>query len=83
MSTWNYRVLRHRPSPATEEPDFLQIHEVYYSPDGEAKSVSQDGARIGGDSIKEIRDVLAKIERALSEPIIDFESFGETAKNVR
>jgi hypothetical protein len=75
MGTWNYRVLRHRQPPATDEPDFLQIHEVYYSSDGKAESVSQDGARIGGDSIKEIRDVLAKIERALSEPIIDFESF--------
>jgi hypothetical protein len=40
------------------------------------ESVSEDGARIGGDDIKEIRRVMEKIERALGEPILDFDSFG-------
>lgn len=61
--------MRHQ---APSEPDYFEVHEVY---DGGAHTV--DGVRVGGNSIEEIREVLKMMERALDEPVLDYEEGGE------
>jgi hypothetical protein len=75
---WNYRVLRHR-SPDPSEPDFLQVHEVY-SEDEKPTSCSTDGARVGGESIEELRSVLERMLAALNKPVLDYEAFADESE---
>ncbi len=70
--SWRHRVMRHREPPG---PDYLEIHEVY---DGGA--YTQNGVRVGGNSIAEIREVLAMMLRALEEPVLDYEAESESTE---
>jgi len=72
--TWNHRVIRHvSASPlakGTEFEVFYQIHEVHYE-DGVPKLVTNDGARVGGDSLEEIEQTLSLMRDALKEPVLE------------
>ncbi len=50
------------------EPDHLMIHEVY-----DDHGWTQDGARVGGESIEELREQLMLMRRALNEPVLDYD----------
>ena len=66
--SWNYRVLRYE--TVNDEP-FYGIHEVYY--DGTTPSGhTVKEARVGGESLDEIRDILKMMGEALNKPILDF-----------
>lgn len=70
--TWNHRVIRH----VTENPPevFYQIHEVHYE-DGVPKLVTNDGARVGGDDIEEMKETLGLMLKSLENPTIDMSYF--------
>ena len=73
VRTWNYRVVRHK-SQLPNFPDYLQIHEVHYEAD-KPVGVSAVAARVGGETLAEMRWVLKKIEAALAKPILDYTVF--------
>ena len=73
-NTWNYRVIRHKNGYGPNTASYFQIHEVHYK-DGTPTGVSQNGARIGGDDLEEIKRVLEKFKEALGKPILNFDAF--------
>jgi hypothetical protein len=50
--------------------EFFQIHEVHYE-DGVPKLVTQEGARVGGDSLEEIEHTLSLMRDALKAPVLE------------
>lgn len=66
---WNYRAVRY--------PDgTLVIQEVYYE-GGLPRAVTESGAAVIGESIGELRGVLAMMEEGLAQPVIDQSSIGQ------
>lgn len=65
-SHWNYRVVR------TKEGDeyVFDVREFYYE-NGQIAAWSRDPIAPGGESWHELADDLVKMQRAVSEPIID------------
>ena len=66
VGTWNHRVIRY----VTPVEAYLLIHEVHYGSDGIAIGWTADGARVGGATIKEIRETLVRMRGALLRPIL-------------
>ncbi len=59
-STWNYRVLAH-PHPTKGESEiYFQVHEVHYK-DEKPVSYGETPARIGGDTVNEMKEVVQLI----------------------
>jgi hypothetical protein len=66
---WNYRAVRH--------PDgTLLIHEVYYE-SGHPIAMTENGAAVLGETVGELRCVLAMMEQGLAQPILDQASIGQ------
>ncbi len=59
-SSWNYRVMAHASPIKKDKRVYFQIHEVHYK-DGIPQSYSEGGAKIGGDTIKELKNVATMI----------------------
>lgn len=77
--TWNHRVIRHVtpvPNRPHLEEEYLQIHEVFYE-NGIPKSVTEDGVKIGGDTVEEMKETLERMIHCLSLPIIDKKYFDD------
>ncbi len=64
--SWCYRVMRHE----SEGPPYFAIHEVYSDPPGWTSMP----AKVGGDSIEELRGALVLMRVALEEPVLDFKT---------
>lgn len=65
--SWRYRVMQHE-SDGTEP--YFAIHEVYSDPLGWTSMP----AKVGGESVEELRDVLDMMSRALAEPVLSHET---------
>jgi hypothetical protein len=64
--TWNYRLMRRN--------GFLSIHEVYYKDDGKVRTWTEDPMEPGGDTVEEVQQDLKWMARALTKPILDYET---------
>jgi hypothetical protein len=64
-SHFNRRVMAHQ----EKNEIYFQIHDVYYTK-GVADSYTENGVRVGGDSIEEIRSVLERMIECLDKPIL-------------
>ena len=67
--TWNYRVVKMKGAGLLSE-DFYDIREVYYNEDGSVKAWSQEGADPSGDDLLELAQCMARIMRAITEPVL-------------
>ena len=76
MAHWNHRIVRHHYPEAvvSGERELLEIHEVLYN-DDESLHLYRPVTTIYGNSIEELRETLAQMERALSFPILDEKNF--------
>lgn len=63
-STWNYRVLAHPHPTEGEKEIFFQVHEVHYENE-KPVAYGETAARIGGDDIKEMKEVVQRIWDAI------------------
>lgn len=70
--TWNYRLIDHGENQGER---YFAIHEVHYDDTGKPVSVSEDGARIGGETVDDIKDVLERMRGALEKPALRYEDF--------
>lgn len=72
MGHWNHRVMRHR---AGTEDEYLAIHEVYYDNKEETKNVgwTDEPARIMGESVDDLRQILTWMLKSLDKPIMKYE----------
>jgi len=79
---WNYRVIRHVENlPKTNEKiSFLEIHEVYYSENGNPNAVTKNPVSVGADDIDELKEVLEMMKLAIDKPIIDMQYFTDLEK---
>lgn len=69
--TWNYQLVRHPDGGG----DCLIVHEVYRNEAGEIFARTEDGAKIAGETVKEIAGVLAMIQRDIVRyPIIEHDA---------
>jgi hypothetical protein len=74
--TWNHRVILHAGADAGD--DYYCIHEVHYD-DGKPVGYTVDGVDVGGNSVEDLRTVLAQMTRSLEHPVLtpaDFETGG-------
>lgn len=69
--TWNHRIM------AAPDGDGYEygLYEVYYNEKGEPTGYTSDAIPIVGESIKEIRWILDKVEEALMKPVLSYEDF--------
>ena len=71
MRHWNYRVVRYAD---IDGKDFFSIDEVHYK-DGAPRTHTAGGAPVGGNSLREIRAVMKRMDTALDKPILDAENW--------
>jgi hypothetical protein len=64
--TWNYLVMVHDGRYA--------VHAVYYTDDGRISDWSAEPMSLTGESAEEFGEELVRIRRALSEPVLDYET---------
>ena len=69
--TWSYRVIRHLTGVA-DDPEYYSIHEVYYDEYGKVRLWSDDFLAVGS-TMEELSEDLAKMQKALVEPVLDEE----------
>ncbi|SER48441.1 hypothetical protein SAMN05216409_12717 [Pseudomonas lutea] len=76
---WNFRVMRHAPTPESNE-EFLAIHEVYYS-DDHTEETEEQMAKLGytsnpvsvtGESVESLRWTLTRMLEALDKPVLPY-----------
>lgn len=83
---WNYRIVRRKGRTKHGRWTSYGVHEAYYDPpadcDGgpdcrcEAHSISMEPVVVAGGSVKELRDVLRDMLKALDRPVLDFDLIG-------
>tara|TARA_R110002074_G_scaffold308931_1_gene479681 strand:- start:72 stop:281 length:210 start_codon:yes stop_codon:yes gene_type:complete len=66
---WNHRVMKHKDG----EDDFFQIHEVYYTEDGEVDGYTLNGASAGGNTLDELRSELQRMLDSLDKEVLTYE----------
>jgi len=74
---WNYRIVR-RIEKRETCPDevMLYVHEAYYPKRGaKPDSITKDPIVIFGEDNDSIRWVLGQIEKALEQPVLNYEDF--------
>lgn len=69
--TWNYRIIA---APDGDDYEY-GLYEVYYNEKGEPYAHTNDAVPIAGESIKELRHTLDKVEEALLKPVLSYENF--------
>lgn len=68
MSTWNYRLVKHR----TPVEDFYSIHEVYYDENGGVRSFTENGSNPNGfETPEEVKNTLNMMLEAFSKPTLE------------
>ena len=65
--TWNHRVVRFK----HEGEDWYAVCEVYYNEDGSIYAHTQDGVRVTGDNVEELRETLERMLRCLDQKIVE------------
>ena len=68
--SWNYRVCKRN----YLSDEYFTIHEVYYNDDGSIWAVTEEAVAAFGDSPKEIKDCLKKMQEALKKDVIDLDT---------
>lgn len=71
MTTWNYRLVRHK------EPDgtlWYAIHEAYYDKD-EVQSITEKPTRVISESQVGFEWILNQFRKALDKPILDYDAY--------
>ena len=72
---WNYRVVRRVFKSKRGEDEVTHfIHEAYYSHDGKQISITKDPVVVSGDDLGWVLD---RMQRALSRPVIDYDTLEE------
>ena len=66
---WNHRVMKHKDG----EDDFFQIHEVYYTEDGEVDGYTLNGVAAGGNTLDELRSELQRMLDSLDKEVLIYE----------
>ncbi len=76
--SWNHRIIRF-PAPPGGEPT-LQICEVYYDDeyDGEPPRSVDPTPFLNGESITELKELIQRLELALTKPILNLRDFPNT-----
>lgn len=75
MGYWNYRVCKE--TYVTGEPEGeigYTVREVYYNSDGSIWGATEGAKGIYGSDLHEIEDGLAKMQQALTRPVLDLDT---------
>jgi len=78
--TWNHRVIRKEYKGFNEIEIQFGIHEVYYNDDGVPDMCTENPVDVVGDNIKELKQTLRWMRKALSQPVLDYADFEEGGK---
>jgi len=74
MSTWNYRILRHKHEKAD---DTVALHEVYYDEDGKAECCTIDPVTRHSDNVAELieaLEIMLSDAKKCRDDVIDYDS---------
>ncbi len=75
MGTWNYRVIRSKSKSPFDPGDIYAIHEVYYDDARRPDGVTESPIAPYGHSVRELREVLHRMLRALDKKVMDYDEF--------
>lgn len=65
--TWNHRVVKF-----TENgEDWYAVCEVYYNDDGTIYAHTQDGIRVTGESVEELKETLERMLRCVDQKVVE------------
>ena len=80
--SWNHRVIRQRQPDGSE---WLGIHQVFYNDDGSSAGYTEQAMPVSGETLDELGQTLAWMQKALTEPILedaDFVGFAEDEDDI-
>jgi len=65
--TWNHRVVKF----TEDSDDWYAVCEVYYNEDGTIYAHTQDGIRVSGESVEDLKETLERMLRCLDQGIVE------------
>lgn len=68
--TWNYRICKR----TYLSEDALEVHEVYYNPDGSIWAVTEEPVTAFGETLKELRSSLRRMQEATKKEVVDLDT---------
>lgn len=71
--TWNYRLVKKKYPKAARQEAMVQIHEVYYDPDGNPDACTVDPVAVMGENVTECHEQYEMMNEAFSHPILNYE----------
>jgi hypothetical protein len=72
--TWNYRVCKKTYQGHNYEEVSYEVREVYYNKAGEITGVIDKATYLYGESPEELKEVLKRMEHALTKDIVDLDT---------
>ena len=77
--TWNHRIIRKEYKGANYIEIQYGIHETYYR-DGVPDACTMNPVAVAGDNIKDLKQTLRWMRKALRQPVLDYADFEEGGK---
>ncbi len=74
---WNYRIVKRTEKwPGGPDEVMFYVHEAYYDKvDGKPDSITTDPIVIYGDDIESLQWTVDQIQKALQQPVLNYEDF--------
>ena len=69
---WNHRVIKKECRNDADETTY-GIHEVYYNNNGVPTMCTEEPIRLLGDSVKDLKETLERMMKALDNPVLDYD----------
>ena len=79
MMTWNHRVLTKEYKGCNEIEVQYGVHEVFYT-NGVPDMCTMNPVEVVGDNIKDLKQTLRWMRKALRQPVLDYADFEEGGK---
>ena len=70
MSSWNYRVVKHK----NPDGDWYAVHQVHYNDAGDINAISEDPISPFGESVVELRKDLNLMQMAYTAGVLDYDT---------
>ena len=77
--TWNHRVLTKEYKGFNEIEVQYGVHEVFYT-NGVPDACTENPVAVAGDNIKDLKQTLRWMRKALRQPVLDYADFEEGGK---
>lgn len=77
MSHWNHRVVKRVYKMGDYEETSYGVHEAYYDDNNKVNMITEEPVGPHGETMKELRQCLEWMTKALEHPILDYDKIPE------